>query len=201
MDYQDGQRETADGWKDYEDGLAEYEDGKKELDDAKKKLDDASATLAASHYQLTTAQNQLQQLLDQLAQPVGQILAQQGVSLPITSGSELLAAMQDETYGPAVRQAMTQVLSILYQASGMASADELLALAADGPGHRRHHRPVPAALGEPGPGGHGPDAFDLRPGAADPAGGGERGAGAGTGTRSGPQSGSGARPRRRYHRR
>ncbi len=133
MDYQDGQRETADGWKDYEDGLAEYEDGKKELDEAKKKLDDASATLAASHYQLTTAQNQLQQLLDQLAQPVGQILAQQGVSLPITSGSELLAAMQDETYGPAVRQAMTQVLSILYQASGMASADELLALAQTDP--------------------------------------------------------------------
>ena len=133
MDYQDGQRETADGWKDYEDGLAEYEDGKKELDEAKKKLDDASATLAASYYQLTTAQNQLQQLLDQLAQPVGQILAQQGVSLPITSGSELLSAMQDETYGQAVRQAMTQVLSILYQASGMASADELLALAQTDP--------------------------------------------------------------------
>ena len=133
IDYQDGQRETAEGWKDYEEGLAEYEDGKKELDEAKKKLDDASATLAASHYQLTTAQNQLQQLLDQLAQPVGQILAQQGVSLPITSGSELLAAMQDETYGPAVRQAMTQVLSILYQASGMASADELLALAQTDP--------------------------------------------------------------------
>ena len=133
IDYQDGQRETAEGWKDYEEGLAEYEDGKKELDEAKQKLDDASATLAASYYQLTTAQNQLQQLLEQLAQPVGQILAQQGIPLSITSGSELLSAMQDETYGPAVRQAMTQVLSILYQASGMTSADELLALAQTDP--------------------------------------------------------------------
>lgn len=133
IDYQDGQRETAEGRKEYEEGLAEYEDGKKELDEAKQKLDEASTTLAASHYQLTTAQNQLQQLLEQLAQPVGQILAQQGVPLPITSGSELLSAMQDETYGPAVRQAMTQVLSILYQASGMTSADELLALAQTDP--------------------------------------------------------------------
>ena len=133
IDYQDGQRETAEGRKEYEEGLAEYEDGKKELDEAKQKLDEASTTLAASHYQLTTAQNQLQQLLEQLAQPVGQILAQQGGGLPITSGSELLSAMQDETYGPAVRQAMTQVLSILYQASGMTSADELLALAQTDP--------------------------------------------------------------------
>lgn len=133
IDYQDGQRETAEGRKEYEEGLAEYEDGKKELDEAKQKLDEASTTLAVSHYQLTTAQNQLQQLLEQLAQPVGQILAQQGGGLPITSGSELLSAMQDETYGPAVRQAMTQVLSILYQASGMTSADELLALAQTDP--------------------------------------------------------------------
>lgn len=127
MDYEEGWAELEDGWREYADGLAEYEDGKKELEEARQELASASAALAAAQQQLSTSEIQLNQLLDQLAEPVSAVLAQQGMPLPITSGTELLAAMTDAVYGQAVTDAVSAVLSALY-AAGELTADELLAL-------------------------------------------------------------------------